>query len=138
MSNLLDEFKAFITRGNVIDLAVAVVVGLAFNAVIMAFVADLITPLIGVFFHSNLSTNSVKFAGSTFLYGDLLNHVISFLIIAAVVFFLLVKPAAMLEARRKANLPKPPATRECPYCLTMIPEKARKCSACASSVDPVG
>ena len=135
--SLLDEFKGFITKGNVIDMAVGVVIGLAFNALIQAFVADIITPLIGVFLKVNFSGYTVSFNGSTFLVGDLVNKAISFLIIAAVVFFLIVKPIMAMDARRKAKVKSaPPTTRECPACLSQIPLKARRCMYCTSDVTP--
>jgi large conductance mechanosensitive channel len=135
--SLLDEFKGFITKGNVIDMAVGVVIGLAFNALIQAFVADIITPLIGVFLKVNFSGYTVSFNGSTFLVGDLVNKAISFLIIAAVVFFLIVKPIMAMDARRKAKVKAaPPTTRECPACLSQIPLKARRCMYCTSDVTP--
>lgn len=135
--SVLSEFKDFITKGNVVDLAVAFVIGMAFTAVVTAFVADIITPLIGVAGHFDFSSHKVTVNGSAFLVGAFTNSVISFLLIAAVVFFVLVRPAAAMEARRKAKLTPPPATtRECPYCLTMIPKKARRCSSCTSEVTP--
>jgi large conductance mechanosensitive channel len=136
--SLATEFKEFITKGNVIDMAVGVVIGLAFNAVIQAFVSDIITPLIGAIYKSNLGSSQVSFNHSIFLVGDLLNKVISFAIIAAVVFFLIVKPVMAMEARRKAKLPAAaPTTRECPACLSQIPRKARRCMYCTSDVTPL-
>jgi large conductance mechanosensitive channel len=135
---LWSEFKEFIRKGDVIALAVAFVIGLAFNAVVQAFVADLVTPLIGVFFHANFSAITVTINGSTFLTGDFVNKIISFLIVAAVVFFLIVKPLAMMEVRRKAAQGTPaPTTRACPECLSQIPLAARRCSFCTSPVSPV-
>jgi large conductance mechanosensitive channel len=132
------DFKDFITRGNVIDMAVGIVIGLAFTAVVMALVADLITPLIGVAGHYNFASISYSVRGSTFLVGAFLNQLISFVLIALVVFFLIVRPVAQMEARAKAKRPAPPATtRECPECLSNIPKKAKRCSFCTASVTPV-
>ena len=135
--SMLGDFKSFLTRGNVIDIAVGIVIGLAFTAVITAFVADIITPLIGVAGHFDFSSIKVTVRGSPFLFGAFLNQLISFLLIAAVVFFLVVQPVAKMEARAKAKKPAPPATtRECPECLSQIPMKAKRCSFCTSPVTP--
>jgi large conductance mechanosensitive channel len=136
--SLLEEFKAFLTRGNVVDLAVAVVIGLAFTALVTAFVADVITPLIGIAGNIDFASASVTIRHSTILIGLFVDALISFLILAAVVFFALVKPVGMMEARRKAKAAAaPPTTRECPECLSQIPRKARRCSACTSQVTPI-
>jgi large conductance mechanosensitive channel len=129
------EFKAFILRGNVVDLAVAVVIGAAFGAVIAALVADLITPLIAAIFgkpdFSNLTFTINK---SHFLYGDFLNAVITFLSVAAAIFFFVVKPVNMLMARRKTELPVDPSVRDCPFCLSSVPLKASRCAFCTSEL----
>ncbi len=133
--NALREFKAFILRGNVVDLAVGVVIGVAFGAVVTALVKDLITPLIAAiggqpeFFNLSFTINKSKF-----LYGDFINAVVSFLIIAAVVFFLVVRPVNWLMTRRKTELPTDPTTRDCPYCLSSIPVKATRCAFCTAEV----
>jgi large conductance mechanosensitive channel len=132
------EFKEFITKGNVIDIAVGIVIGLAFTAVVTALVADLITPLIGIPGHVDFSSIRVKINGSVFQLGAFVNALLSFLIIAAVVFFLVVRPVAHMEARAKARQPAAAATtRECPECLSQIPLKAKRCSFCTSPVIPV-
>jgi large conductance mechanosensitive channel len=136
---MLSDFKKFVLRGNVVDLAVAVVVGLAFTAMITAFVADLITPLIAAIFGKpDFSDLSFRLHGSTFRYGSFINAVLSFLIIATVVFFAVVVPLTALMKR--LNLvpqeePKP-ETRECPQCLSDIPVAARRCAFCTSEVAP--
>ncbi|HUY79764.1 MAG TPA: large conductance mechanosensitive channel protein MscL [Ktedonobacterales bacterium] len=135
MKKQLDDFRAFILRGNLIDLAVAVVIGLAFTAVITALVADLITPLISI--PGKIDFSAIKFTinGSTFLLGSFLNALISFVIIAAVLFFLIIKPMNVLMARYKPT-PEPPAeTKECPYCLSSVPVKATRCAFCTSQLD---
>ena len=132
-----DEFKTFIMKGDVLTLAVAFIIGLQFNAVVSALVNDLIMPLVGIPGKADFSTYTFTVNGSVFLYGLFLNAVLSFLIIAAVVFFLLVRPAAQLEARRKAKLPAAAVTtRECPECLSNIPLKARRCAFCTAVVPP--
>lgn len=124
-------FKAFLLRGNVVDLAIAVVIGVAFTAVITAFVKDLITPLIAAI------GGKPDFAGlyftinnSRFLYGDFLNVVISFVIIAAVVYFLVVLPYQALMERSRKEPPADPTTKKCPECLSEIPKDARRCAFC--------
>jgi large conductance mechanosensitive channel len=134
---MLSDFKKFILRGNVIDLAVAVVVGLAFTAMVTAFVADLVTPLIGAIFGAHdFSSLSFRIHNSTFKYGSFLNTVVSFVIIATVVFFAVVVPLTALM--RKLNVlpkdePEPP-TRECPECLSDIPVGARRCRFCTTEL----
>ena len=133
---MLKEFKQFILRGNVVDLAVAVVIGTAFGAVVAAFVADIITPLIAAIFGKpNFASLSFTINNSTFLYGDFLNAVITFLSIAAAIFFFVVKPLNVLEARRAAGAPpESPTTKACPECLSDIPLAARRCAYCTSEV----
>ena len=133
--NLLKDFKTFILRGNVVDLAVAVVVGAAFTGIVTAFVKDLITPLIAAI-GGKPDFSALKFTinHSQFLYGDFFNALVSFLIVAAVVFFFVVRPVTFLMSRRKTELPPDPTTRECPYCLSSIPMKASRCAFCTSEV----
>lgn len=133
---MLGEFKQFITRGNVVDLAVAVVIGVAFAAVVTAFVADLITPLIAAIFgKSDFSALTFTINDSTFRYGDFLNALISFLTIAAAIFFFVVKPLNVLAARRAAGAAtEAPTTRPCPECLSEIPVAARRCAFCTTEV----
>jgi large conductance mechanosensitive channel len=134
---MLKEFKAFLFRGNVVDLAVAVVIGIAFGAVITALVADIITPLIAAIFGSHdFSALTFTINGSTFKYGDFINAVISFVLIAAAVFFVIVKPMNALAARRARDEPAPD-TRPCPECLSEIPKAARRCAHCTAEVGAV-
>jgi large conductance mechanosensitive channel len=133
---MLREFKQFVMRGNVVDLAVAVVIGTAFAAVVAAFIADIITPLIAAIFgkpdFSNLSFTINK---STFLYGAFINALITFLSVAAAIFFFVVKPINVLQARRAAGAPpESPTTRSCPECLSEIPIAASRCAFCTSEV----
>ena len=136
---MLSDFKKFILRGNVVDLAVAVVVGVAFTAMITAFVADIVTPLIAAIFGKpDFSTLSFRLHHSTFKYGSFLNTVLSFLIVATVVFFAVVVPITALM-RRLNVLPKEepePPTRECPECLSDIPVGARRCRFCTTELEP--
>jgi large conductance mechanosensitive channel len=134
---MLKEFKQFILRGNVIDLAVAVVVGAAFTAVIAAMVKDLITPLIAAIFGKpNFSSLTFTVNHSKFNYGSFLNALISFLIVATVVFFAVVTPLTQLMKRLNLLPSEEPApvTKACPECLSDIPEQARRCAFCTSEV----
>jgi large conductance mechanosensitive channel len=134
---ILKEFRAFILRGNLVDLAVAVVIGTAFTAVITALVRDLITPLVAAIFGEPLfDTLSFSINGSRFAYGDFLNAALTFLIVAAVVFFLVVKPVNLLLARMRTEPDVDSHTRGCPECLSQIPVAARRCAFCTSEVPP--
>lgn len=128
-------FRAFVTRGNLIDLAVAFVIGTAFTAVVTAIVTDLIMPLIGAIFKSGQFSNlTFTLHGSVVKYGAFIDAVVSFLVIAAVVYFFLVKPMAMLMTRldRDAEV----TTRDCPECLSTIPIAASRCMYCTAQVAP--
>ena len=132
----ISEFRDFVSKGNVIDLAVAVVIGGAINAAVAALVADMITPLIGIPGHVDFAGLTFAVNGSTFLPGLFLNAVITFVVIVLVVFFLIVKPAQRLKERAAARQPKPePNTKTCPECLSTIPLKATRCAYCTSKVE---
>ena len=134
----IDEFRAFILRGNVIDLAVAVVIGAAFTAVVTSLVANIVTPLIAAIFGKpDFGELTFTINGSTFNYGSFLNALISFLLIALVVFFLIVKPMNALMARMGRGAEAETPSRECPYCMSSIPVTATKCAYCTSEVEPV-
>ncbi len=137
MADLGREFKAFLLRGNVIDLAVAVVVGAAFGALVTALVRDLVTPLIAaVIGEPDFGALRFTVNGSTFAYGDFLNALFAFLSIAAAVFFLVVTPMNRLLARVRPQEPEAPLEplRECPECLSEIPQRARRCRHCTAEV----
>jgi large conductance mechanosensitive channel len=155
---MLKDFKAFIMRGNVVDMAVGIIIGAAFSPILASLVKDVIMPPIG------LALGKIDFAnllviikqGSptgpyatpadaaaakavTINYGNFINTIITFLIIAAVVFFFVVRPIAQMSARQKAKEaalapPPPPTTKECPFCSTQIPVKATKCPNCTSEL----
>lgn len=130
---MLKEFRAFLLRGNVIDLAVAVVIGVAFGAVVTAFIKDLVTPLIAAIFGKpDFSNIYFTVNGSKFLIGDFINVLIAFVLIAAVIFFLVVKPVNALIARSRKDAPAD--TRACPECLSLIPVEARRCAQCGEVV----
>jgi large conductance mechanosensitive channel len=131
------DFKAFILRGNVVDLAVAVVIGAAFGAVITGIVKDLLTPLISIPGTANFSDLHFTVNHSVFAYGDVINLVVAFLVIAAAIFFLVVKPINMIQARRSRGAAEElPTTRPCPECLSDIPLAARRCAFCTAAIEP--
>ena len=131
----MKDFKEFLLRGNLVDVAVGIVIGVAFAAVVTAFVGDLITPLIAAIAGKpNFSDLSFTINGSHFLYGAFFNAVLSFLLIAAVLFFLVVKPVNSLMARRRTETPVDQVTRQCPQCLSEIPVAAARCAFCTQEV----
>ena len=151
---MLKDFKAFIMKGNVIDMAVGIIVGIAFGLVVSSFVKDVIMPPIGLALgnvdFANLfvvlkegaltpgpyaSLADAQTAGAvTINYVAFINTVVNLLIIAAVVFFFIVRPVARMQARKKAEEPAAPATKECPYCFTSIPIQASRCPNCTSEL----
>jgi large conductance mechanosensitive channel len=132
---VLREFRDFIMRGNVVDLAVAVVIGVAFAAVVNSFVADILTPLLGLVGVPDFSRASLRVGSAEVRYGLFLNALLSFLLVAAAVYFFVVKPMNAITAGRKRE----PETKECTECLSTIPAGARRCSACTSpQPEPVG
>ena len=132
---MLKEFRQFILRGSLVDLAVAVVIGTAFAAVIAALVADIVTPLIAAIGgQPDFSALSFRINGSHFLYGAFLNALIAFVIVAAVLFFFVIKPVNHLMALRRTEPDVESTTRECRECLSQIPVGARRCAFCTSEV----
>ena len=133
---MLKGFKEFVLRGNVLDLAIAVVIGAAFSNVVTALVKDLITPLIGAIVGKpDFSAWVVTVNGSPFLVGDFVNAVIAFLLMAAAVYFFVVAPMNAWMARRKrGEAPVDPTTKKCPECLSEVPIAARRCAFCTSSL----
>jgi large conductance mechanosensitive channel len=129
------DFREFLLRGNLVDMAVGIVLGLAFAAVVTALVADLITPLIAAIGgQPDFGGLSFTINGSHFLYGAFLNALISFVVIAAVVFYLVIRPVNALMARRRTEPPVDALTRPCPECLSEIPTAARRCAFCTAQV----
>lgn len=126
-------FKAFLLRGNVVDLAIAVVIGVAFGAVITAFVKDLVTPLIAALGGKpDFAALYFTVNKSRFLYGDFIDVVLAFLIIAAVIYFLVVLPYNAVVERSHKEPPADPTTKKCTECLSEIPKDARRCAFCTS------
>src|ERR1041385_2403730 len=125
----MKDFKEFLLRGNLVDMAVGIVIGVAFAALVTALVSDLITPLIAAI-GGDPEFSGLRFTihKSHFLYGHFINALITFLVIAAVIFFLVVKPVNALMARRKTEPPVDEQTRQCPHCLSDIPAAASRCA----------
>jgi large conductance mechanosensitive channel len=132
----MSGFKRFLLRGNVVDLAVAVIIGGAFGSVVQAFVKDLVTPLIGAFGGiPDFAAWTFTVNGSKFLIGDFINSLVAFLVVAFVVYYFLVVPVqALMDRFRPDAEPASPTTRECPECLSKIPAAARRCAHCTAQV----
>jgi large conductance mechanosensitive channel len=135
MRSWASEFKQFVLRGNVVDLAVGIVIGAAFVAVVQAAVEDLLTPLIAAIFgQPDFSRLTFEVRGSVFRYGHFLNTLLSFVIVALVVFFFVVKPMNALTSLAQRRESPDPSTRKCPECRSEIPLDARRCAFCTSEV----
>jgi large conductance mechanosensitive channel len=130
---VLKDFKAFLLRGNVVDLAVAVVIGAAFGAVVASFVSNLLTPVIAIPGTTDFSALRFKVGGGEFRYGQFLNDLLAFVLIAAAVFFFVVKPINALMARHKTEPEVESTTKDCPECLSSIPAAARRCAFCTAT-----
>jgi len=126
-------FGAFLGRGNVVDLAVAVVIGAAFGAVVTALVKDLLTPFIAAIFGKpDFAALAFTINGSRFAYGDFLNAVIAFVVVAAAIYYVVVLPIQTVGARLRPTPEAPPPTTTCPECLSEIPAGARRCRSCTA------
>ena len=131
----MKDFREFLLRGNLVDMAVGIVIGVAFGAVVTALVSDLITPLIAAIGgNPDFSGLSFTINKSHFLYGHFINALITFLVVAAVLFFLVIKPVNALMNRRRTEPEVEATTRECPECLSQIPVAARRCAFCTAEV----
>ncbi|MBI2007897.1 large conductance mechanosensitive channel protein MscL [Candidatus Saccharibacteria bacterium] len=133
---MLSEFRKFILRGNVVDLAVGIVIGAAFTSVVNAFVKDIVNPIVELFYQGGkFSSATLTLGDSKFQYGDLLNNLLSFLIVAAVVFFFVVKPINHLTERfTRSKDTGEPTTRKCPECLSEISKEATRCKFCTTKI----
>ena len=130
--SIVREFKQFIMRGNLVELAVAFILGAVFAALVKAFITDLITPIIALIIGKpNFENLSFTINHSHFLYGDFVNYLITFVVTAAVVFFFVVKPYDLLLSRRSKDDPE---TRDCPECTSVIPVGARRCPECTAEI----
>jgi large conductance mechanosensitive channel len=131
--SVMKGFKAFLLRGNVVELAVAVVIAVAFGLVITAFVKDLVTPLVAALFgEPDFGALAFTINKSNFLYGEFINAVIAFLIVAAVIYFFVVVPYTAMVARSRKEPAADPNTKKCTECLSEIPIDARRCAFCTS------
>lgn len=135
---MLKDFKAFILRGNVVDLAIGVAIGAAFATVIGSFTKNIITPLLAIpGSRPSFAAYDFSIRNATFRYGAFFDDLLSFVIIAAVLFFFVVKPVNALMSRRKTEPEVESDTRDCPECLSSIPRSARRCAFCTATVAPV-
>jgi large conductance mechanosensitive channel len=133
---MLQGFKQFILKGNVVDLAVGVVVGVAFGSVVTALVKDIITPIIGVFGGTpDFSSITFTVNHSKFLVGDFINALLSFLIVSGVIYFFVVVPMNKLISATRKEKPVDPTTQKCPDCLSIIPLGAKRCAFCTSAIN---
>ncbi len=134
---MIKDFKEFLLRGNLVDLAVAFVIGAAFSLVITAITTDLITPFIKAIFGGSTQFNSLvwKVNGSQIYYGKVLTALLNFVIVAAVLFFLVIKPVNALMGRL-GRTPSEDPVRECPECLSKVPDAATRCAYCTSTLTP--
>lgn len=134
---MIKEFKEFLLRGNLLDLAVAVVIGAAFTGVVTAISVDIITPFIKAIFGGNTQFNNMQWTvnGSKIYYGRVLTALLNFVIVAAVIFFLVIKPVNALMARL-GRTPTEEPVRECPECLSKVPDAATRCAYCTSVLTP--
>jgi large conductance mechanosensitive channel len=137
---MLKGFKAFLLRGNVVDLAVAVVIGAAFGAVVAALVKDLLTPLIAAIVGKpDFSAIQFTVNGSKFLIGDFINAIVAFVLVAAAIYFFVVTPMNMVMARRRrGETPPDPTVKKCPECLSEVPIAAHRCAFCTQPLDTAG
>jgi large conductance mechanosensitive channel len=132
--SIIQDFKKFIMKGNLVELAVAFIIGAIFAALVKSFIADLITPIIALIFgQPNFAALSFTINSSHFLYGDFINNAITFITTAAVVFFFVVKPYEVLMSRRDQE---DPTVKPCPECTSDIPIKARRCPECTAVLEP--
>ena len=132
---MIKDFKQFLLRGNVVDLAVGVVIGASFGTVVTALVSDVLTPFIGVLGSGpDFSKYSYAINGSEFMIGHFINALIAFVLVAATIFFFVVKPMNVLIARSHKEPPADPTTKKCPECMSEVPMDAKRCSHCAQVI----
>lgn len=135
---MISGFREFIMRGNVIDLAVAVVIGTAFGAVVGSFVADVLTPLLGLVGLPDFRDASAQVGSAEVRYGLFLNALIAFVLVALAIYLFVVKPMNALEARRQRGAAGTATTKACPECASEIPDAARRCPMCTQPLAGAG
>ena len=134
MKKFFAEFKEFISQGNVVDMAVGVVVGAAFRAIIDSFIENIISPLIGLIFHVDFSELSFGIGSAQIMYGAFIMSIINFILVAFVLFCFVKAINRMKRAKKKEEEEAAPATKKCPYCLSDIPIEATRCPHCTSEL----
>lgn len=134
MKKLMQEFKTFIMRGNVLDLAVGVIIGAAFQAIVTSLTNDIISPILGIFGGMNFDNLSIDINGATLAYGKFITAVINFLIMSLVIFLFVKLVNTVMSLGKKKKPEEAPTTKKCPYCLSEIDIKATKCPHCTSDV----
>ena len=135
---VLSGFKSFILRGNVVDLAIGIMIGVAFSGVVNSLVGDIITPLIPALGKGLSDASITVYTGGTLRYGHFINTILSFLILAVVIYFFIVRPVNALMDRFKPRPAATPTTRDCPFCLSNVPLKATRCAYCTAQLPPAG
>lgn len=140
MKKFIEEFKKFITRGNVLDMAVGIIIGGAFTAIVTSLVDDIISPIIGLIGGANFDTLSVTFGGVTLAYGKFITAIINFLLVALVLFCIIkivntAADKAKKLGKHEEEKPEAPTTKKCPYCLSEIPLEATRCPHCTSQLE---
>ncbi|MCL2486805.1 MAG: large conductance mechanosensitive channel protein MscL [Oscillospiraceae bacterium] len=138
MKKFLGEFREFVFRGNVINLAVGIIIGAAFQSIVASLTENILSPIIGLFANTNFDTLSVSVAGAEIRYGAFITSVINFLIMAFVVFLLVKAVSRIARMGEKSGKDDKPAPRKCPYCETAIGDSATRCPACTSHLDEPG
>ena len=135
MKKFFGEFKAFVMRGNVLDLAVGVIIGAAFGAIVTSLTDDILSPLIGSIFKANFDTLSVNINGATLMYGKFITAIINFLIMALIIFLLVKGINKLMSLGKKKEEEEEPTTKVCPFCCSEIDIKATRCPHCTSELD---
>ena len=134
MKKFFGEFKSFVQKGNVLNLAVGVIIGAAFQGIVTSLTDNIISPILGVFAGMNLDSLELNILGVKFRYGAFITSIINFFIMAFIVFLLVKFVNAVMAIGKKSGTPAEPTTRECPYCMTSVSVKATKCPACTSEI----
>ena len=135
MKKFVSEFKEFAMRGSVIDLAVGVIIGGAFQAIVNSFVGDIVSPIIGIFTGENFADKAAQIGGATLTYGAFITAILNFLITALVLFMVIKAANRVKSLRKKEEVKKEPTTKKCPYCMSEIAIEATRCPHCTSELE---